>query len=296
MYKKYVGLCSLLLIGILFGLSGVISKYLSSWLNPYQVVEYRFLVAFMFVLIIMLMTRQRLSLGKINTQTLSLFALTFPVSVIFFTLAIFNTTVSLAVFSFYISTLVSSFIVGRFYFGENITSNKKIALIFILLAVLSFTNPFQNFHIQIGFVFGIISGIFQTIASSFQKIVGKSTNRISLLMIQTLAGVGISVVTISLTGGSLIPVIPQSALLVTLFFGAIFLAISYLFLVGFKHTNLNTGSILVSSELFFGPFFAFILLSESLTRLELIGGVFIVAAVFYANRKDSRLSVGHSKS
>lgn len=287
MYKEYVGSASLLLIGILFGLSGVIAKYLSAWLNPYQVVEYRFLVAFILAVVILYATRQKLSFNKLDTKTLVLFAVTFPVSVIFFTLAIFNTTVSLAVFSFYIATLVSSFLVGWTYFGEKITTNKKIALVFIFLAVLAFTNPFQNFNIQLGFVFGIISGIFQTIASSLQKIVGKSTNRIGLLIIQTLAGVGISALAICLIGGSLFPPIPQATLFVTIFFGAIFLAISYLFLVGFKYTNLNTGSILVSSELFFGPFFAFMLLSENLTGLELLGGLLIGAAVLFSSRKDS---------
>ena len=286
MYEKYIGPASLLLIGVLFGLSGVIAKYLSGLLNPYQVVEYRFLVAFILALIFLLATKQKISFNKLDTKILTFYAVTFPISVIFFTLAIFYTTVSLAVFSFYIATLISSFVVGRMYFGEKITTNKKIALVFILLAVLAFTNPFQNFNIQLGFVFGIISGIFQTIASSFQKIVGKSTNRISLLIIQTLAGVGISALTIGLSGGSFFPSIPLMALFIAIFFGAIFLAISYLFLVGFKYTNLNTGSILVSSELFFGPFFAFMLLSENLSGLELLGGVFIATAVIFSNKKD----------
>lgn len=284
MPKKLIGSASLLLIGILFGLSGVIGKYLSTWLNPYQVVEYRFIGAFTFAVAILLLTRQSLSLKKIELKTLVLFAVTFPVSVIFFYLSIFKTTVSLAVFSFYIATLVSSFVVGKIYFGEKITKNKKIALLFILLAVIAFTNPFNNFSIQLGFVYGVISGIFQTIASAFQKIVGKSTNRIGLLIVQALAGIGVSALTIIMMGGSLLPALPQTALFVTILFGAIFLVISYLFLVGFKHINLNVGSILVSTELFFGPLFAYLLLSEKLTGLELLGGIFISIAVLFSSR------------
>lgn len=284
MTKKYIGLASLILVGILFGLSGVIAKYLSTWLNPYQVVEYRFLIAFICALLISLLTKQKITFNKIDLKTLILFSITFPISVIFFTLAIFHTTVSLAVFSFYIATLVSSFFVGWKYFGEKITKNKKIALVFILLAVLAFTNPFESLNLQLGFLFGIISGIFQTIASAFQKIVGKSTNRISLLLIQTLAGLVIALLSLSLAGQSLLISLPQTPLVITIFFGIIFLAISYLFLVGFKYTNLNVGSILVSSELFFGPFFAFLLLSEGLTDLELLGGIFTAFAVLFSNR------------
>lgn len=287
MTKNAVGSLSLLLVGMLFGLSGVIAKYLSLWLNPYQVVEYRFLVAFLTALLLLSATKQKLSFKKIDFRTLGIFAITFPISVIFFTLAIFNTTVSLAVFSFYTSTLVSSFIVGKLYFGEAITVNKRIALFFILLAVVAFTNPMQGFHLQLGFVFGLISGVFQTIASSFQKIVGKSTNRLGLLIIQTLAGIIISALALVLQGQSVLPVLPVLPTAITFLFGVIFLAISYLFLVGFKYVNLNVGSILVSTELFFGPFFAFLLLSEGMTFLELIGGGFVVLAVLFSNRLDS---------
>jgi len=284
--KEIIGPLSLLLIGVLFGLSGVIAKYLSAWLNPYQVVEYRFLIAFISAFLVLLITRQKISFNKIEPKTLLLFAITFPISVIFFTLSIFNTSVSLAVFSFYLATLVSSFIIGRIYFGEKITKNKKIALFFVLLAVVAFTNPFQNFNVQLGFVFGIISGIFQSIASSFQKIVGKSTNRIGLLILQTLTGIVVAMVVLGIIGENFFPLLPMSALLVVVFFGIIFLSISYLFLVGFKYTNLNVGSILVSTELFFGPFFAFLFLSENLTLIELLGGLFIASAVVFSSLNE----------
>ncbi|MDQ5900790.1 MAG: hypothetical protein QG583_217 [Patescibacteria group bacterium] len=286
MKKEIIGPLSLLLIGVLFGLSGVIAKYLSAWLNPYQVVEYRFLIAFISAFLVLLITRQKISFNKIEPKTLLLFAITFPISVIFFTLSIFNTSVSLAVFSFYLATLVSSFIIGRIYFGEKITKNKKIALFFVLLAVVAFTNPFQNFNVQLGFVFGIISGIFQSIASSFQKIVGKSTNRIGLLILQTLTGIVVAMVVLAIIGENFFPLLPMSALLVVVFFGIIFLSISYLFLVGFKYTNLNVGSILVSTELFFGPFFAFLFLSENLTLIELLGGLFIASAVVFSSLNE----------
>lgn len=286
MQKKYIGQISLLLVGVLFGLSGVIAKYLSNWLNPYQVVEYRFLVAFISAVLVWGITRQKISFKNLDAKTLVLFAVTFPLSVIFFTLAIFNTTVSLAVFSFYIATLVSSFLVGWRYFGEKFTRSKKIALVFILLAVVAFTNPLESLNIQVGFIFGIISGLIQTIASSFQKIVGKSTNRIGLLLIQAIAGVVIAASALIVSGETLLPSLPIEPLLATVFFGIVFLVISYLFLVGFKYTNLNIGSVLVSSELFFGPFFAFLLLSEGLTGLELLGGVFVAIAVIFSNRDE----------
>lgn len=290
MYRKYLGEGSLLLIGLLFGLSGVIAKYLSTWLNPYQVVEYRFFIAFVSAVIVFLVSRKKLQFQKLNKQTLFLFAITLPISSILFTLAIFNSSVSLAVFAFYISNLFFSFVIGKIYFNEAITNNKKIALLFIIFAIIAFTNPFDHFAIKVGFVYGLLSGLFQTLASTFQKLVGHTTDRIGLLLTQTFSGVILSVAAIKLTGSSVVGYIPQTAVFVAIFFGVIYLLIAYLFLVGFKYVNLQVGSILVSTELFFGPFFAFILLSEKLTALELVGGIFIAIAVIYANMKEKKVA------
>jgi drug/metabolite transporter (DMT)-like permease len=67
------------------------------------------------------------------------------------------------------------------------------------------------------------------------------------------------------------------------------LAIMYLFLVGYKHTNLNVGSILVSSELFFAPLLAFMLLSEHIAANVLAGGVLtVVAAILVSVPKKAQ--------
>lgn len=281
---KFLGTSSLLAIGILFGFSGVIGKYLSEYLNAYQIVEYRFIVAFFAIALVLLFTRERLNLKKFDLRTLFLFSVTFPISVILFYLAIFNTTVSLAVFSFYIATLVSSFVVGYFYFREKISADKKIALFLVLAAVLALTNPFGGFSLQIGFIFGILAGIVQTTASSYQKIVANSTSKGGLLFIQAFAGVCVSAVAVVLSGAPIFSSIPPFAIGATIIFGLSLLVISYLFLVGFKYVQLNTGSILVSTELFFGPFFAFVLISESMTLLQITGGLLLAGAVYFANR------------
>lgn len=284
MNKKAIGVTSLLLIGVLFGLSGVIAKYLSLYLNPYQVVVLRYSVAFVIAIILVGIKREPLKLRGVKKSTLFWFAITFPASVIFFTLSIFNTTVSLAVFSFYIATLVSSFAVGRIYFNEAITRNKQISLVFILLAVLAFTNPFEDFSIELGFIYGLISGGIQTIASSFQKIVSKKASRLGLLTFQTIAGSLLAGLILVFQNQPLFISLEPFPLVVGIVFGAIFLAISYLFLVGFSYINLNVRSILVSSELLFGPLFALVLLSEVPTSLELVGGVFTIVAVIFANK------------
>jgi len=292
---KLIGTGSLLLVGILFGLSGVMAKYLSDSLNAYQVVEYRFAIALLAALALAVVLRKKLQFGEHDKKSLALFAVSFPISVILFTLAIFNTSVALAVFSFYIATLVSSFVLGRLFFGEHIHIYKQIAFALVLLAIFVFTDPLGTSTLGIGFVFGLLSGIVQGIASSFQKKLSGTTDRLSLLVVQTVAGAALAAVVLLAIGEPLFVGLSGFDWLIAGIFGMSMLAISYLFLVGFKYTNLNTGSILVSSELLFGPLFAFLLLSETLGTHAIVGGILTAIAAIFAHIAEPRKHKGKKR-
>ena len=287
-YQKFIGATSLLVIGLLFGLSGVMAKYLAAWLSAYQVVEYRFAIALIGLLILILIFRPKVSLKGLSKKVLLLYAITFPLSVILFTLSIFNGSVALAVFSFYTATLASSFIIGRIFFNEKIYIYKQLALVAILISVIAFTDPLHNLGLNLGLMFGLLSGLVQGIASSFQKLLSNHANKTSLLLYQCLAGVVLAVIALAWAKEPLFVEIGMFQWLVVILFGLAMLAITYLFLVGFKYTNLNTGSVLVSSELFFGPFFAFVLLSEQLSVGILVGGLFTVVAVILSSFNEPR--------
>lgn len=72
-------------------------------------------------------------------------------------------------------------------------------------------------------------------------------------------------------------------------YGLLFLIISYLLLIGFQKTDINIGSMLVSTELFFGPLFAYIIFRETLSVSEILGSLFVVVAVINLNLKKSFL-------
>ncbi len=257
-------------------------------MNAYQVVEYRFAIALLAAFGLVIILRKKLQFGEHDKKSLILFAISFPVSVILFTFAIFYTTVALAVFSFYIATLVSSFVLGRLFFGERIHIYKQTALMLVLLAIFVFTDPFGSSTLGVGFIFGLLAGVVQGIASSFQKKLSNTTDKLSLLVVQTTAGVALSATVLFATGQPLFVELSTSDWIIAAVFGVSMLAISYLFLVGFKYTNLNTGSILVSSELLFGPLFAFLLLSETLGVHVIVGGLLTAAAAIFAHIAEPR--------
>jgi drug/metabolite transporter (DMT)-like permease len=289
--QEAIGPASLLTVGLLYGLSAVIAKYLSRFINAYQVIEYRFGIAFIAAVLILLLSKKRLEFKQVDPKILAAFAITFPTSAILFTLSVFHASVALAVFSFYAANLVAQFVIGKLYFNEKVNLVKGFAILASVASLVAFTNPFSHFTVTSGLAFGLIAGVVQAIASSFQKLLSSSTDKTSLLILQTLAGVVMAVIILALTGKSLVPSLNGFAWFSTVVFGLGMLAIMYLFLVGYKYTNLNIGSILVSSELFFGPFFALLLLSERIAANVLIGGVFTtLAAVLVSVPPKSRAS------
>jgi drug/metabolite transporter (DMT)-like permease len=287
--KKIYGLGALFLIGILFGISGVIAKYLSQFLTSYEIVFMRFTFAFIFTFIVFLYTRTKINFKLLDKKYLLLFSVLLPLSVIFFTLSISASKVSTAVFSFYLSNLISSFFVGKIFLKEQIRFEKWVALFLLIGALILLTNPLSvdGGIFTIGLFYGIVSGIFQTLTSYAQKRMGKIENRNQLLLIQTLSGIIIAAIAILAFSGFNINIsLSLFTWSVILIFGLIFLLISYLFLVGFEIVDLNVGNILVSSELIFGPVFAFMLLSEPISSVEIYAGVLIILGVVIANTRE----------
>ncbi len=282
---KISGYISLLLVGIFFGISGPLAKYLSPWTNAYQAVALRFGIALLFAILTGFFTKSETkSKSELKLFDTSLFALSFPLSTIFFTLAVFNTKISLAIFSFYIANLVSSFILGRIFFKERVDKQKTISLLLILISLGFFTNITSNFSIDLGFIYGLVSGILQTITSIFQKrLVG--INRLSLVKIQTFTGLVFAIIFMYFTSSLSFPILPINGIVMATLYGLLFLIISYLLLIGFQKTDINIGSMLVSTELLFGPLFAYLMFKESLTTSEIVGSILVIIAVININRK-----------
>jgi drug/metabolite transporter (DMT)-like permease len=273
-----VGTSSLLVVGLLYGLSAVITKYLSDVINAYQVIEYRFGIAFLAAAAALALSARRVTFDHIDTATLVAFAVTFPASAILFTLSVFHASVALAVFSFYIANLLSQFALGSMFFHEEIDRYKAAALVVSVASLIAFTNPFSEFTVTSGFLLGLTAGVVQGIASTYQKRLGGSVDTMLLLACQALTGTVMAGVILAFTGEALIPILNGFAWLVTIIFGLSMLAIMYLFVVGYRYTNLNTGSVLVSSELFFAPLFAYLLLAEHVPTNVFIGGVLTAVA------------------
>ncbi len=275
---------ALLISGIFFGVSSPLARLMGTWLNPFSVVFIRFLFALPFSFLFL----RKVEIKNVSLKKLIPFGLFLPTSVCLYTFALFNTKVSLTIFSFYIANLISSIIVGYFFNKEKISTNKTIGFVLATVAVLIFTNPFQGFSVNTGMMLGYLSGITATFASLYQKRLSKSIDEKILTFTQIIGGLVVSIVAIVFINDASIFTISAHGLVLGLIFGFIFFLINYLMIYGFKYAEIGIGTILLSSELLFGPIAAYFIFGETLSHLEIIGGVLIAfAAIFVSRHKES---------
>lgn len=285
MSEKQKGNVALLATGLLFGASSPLAKLLSPYLSAFGVVGTRFLFALPFALVSLFFTKGKIEVNKSNAGKISFFAFIFPVSVIFYTLALFYTKVSLAIFSFYTANLLSSLILGKLLHKEHLGTSKKIAFLLSLTAVIVFTDPFHGFSFDLGILFGYISGIIQTISSHYLKKYSSSINEKTLSLAQIVGGIIVGLGIAFLIGDFGLFALSTNALLIAIIFGLVIYLVNSFLVYGFKRADIGTGTILMSSELIFGPLIAFLIFSEVLGFSEIVGGILAIAATILVTRE-----------
>ncbi len=262
--------------GIFFGISSPLARAMGRWLQPFSVVFIRFLFALPFAIGFFLRGER---VGKGPFKKLTFFALLFPVSVCLYTFSLFYTKVSIAIFSFYIANLIASILIGMFFNKEKLSGRRLFGFVITIIAVIVLTNPFQGFVMSTGMLLGYLSGIFQSIASLYQKRLSQYVNEKTLALTQVVGGLFVGLVSILFIKDRSIFAITPHGLLLGLLFGFLFFLINYLMIYGFKYADIGIGTILLSSELIFGPIAAFIIFGETLSGLEILGGALIACAV-----------------
>ena len=282
--NKTKGLLALLTCAAIFGTFGILVRFLNTELSSYQQVFLRNVLSCLFAVVLALATRASWSFKDIRKKFILLYAIAFPLSNIFFTLSIINTKISLSTFSLYIGSLSVSILLGSIIFKEAITKKKIISILFLLCGLICFTYPFSFASVMnIGLLFGILSGASEGVANSLRKSLGGTINRFVLVAIQTFGGSLISYGLMTLASERALPTLSPFVFGMTIVFGILLMTISYLAIVGFSNFDLNLGTVVLSSELIFAPLFALIIFSESPTGYEWIGGLFIVLAIVIPN-------------
>ena len=288
-HKMNKGFVSLLFAGFLFGTFGIWIRFLSRELTTFQQIMLRNLISLLIMLPIAVIVGKKFSLGK-HKMELFFFGLSFPLLAVFFVMAMLYTKIGIAIFTFFASALLFSLFIGSFFFKEQITLVKTIAILIVDFSLGLFAFPMGKNFLNLGFIYALIAGFLSTLNASFKKHLKNKIYRLHLLIIQMSGGlIGVSFLML-LKNESFTPNLSTENLFIVLLFGLIFLSAQYLHTVGMQNIDLNLGTIVSSSEMIFATIFAALVFQEYLSLKEIVGSGLILLGIIIPNLPKVKLT------
>lgn len=289
------GFIALVSTAAILGTFGVLIRALAeTFSNPGQVFIRSFFATLVIVAIVLYKRINFLNVGKKNRKLLLLFSIVFPLSIICFTVSVNLIKVSNSLFMLYVGSLASTAFLGRILFKEKFGTKHILSLILVFIGLMFFVHPLSIESISLGLVLGLLSGIFEGASHTLRKLM-KSVKREVVVFYQSLSGVVLAVVLLLVSNDVFIKEFHISSLFVAIVFGFLLVAIGYLLVYGFGNFDVNLGTIILATELFFALIINSLFLREYPTMFELIGGILIFSGTVITSLKFTKPSLASIK-
>lgn len=270
---------ALLSAAIIIGTFGLFVRWLSHDFLPYQQIAFRNVLGLVISIGLLLISGQSIKTIKNVHPIIGIaYTFTFPVAIVLFTLSILETKIVTSVFALYIGSILSSLALGIVVAKEKMTYTKAFCIALSIIGLFIFSYPVTITNLGRSFWFACGAGIFESITFTFRKFLSNKVDRFALVVLQLFGSVLIAFALIFSFGQTTIPRISDCSWIIGIVWALALISISYLTIIGFEHFDLNLGTIVMSSELFFAALFAWLVFGEAVTILELIGSLFIVIA------------------
>lgn len=284
MVNKLKGFLALLAAGATLGSFSIWIRFLNTDLGPFQQIVLRNIIAVLLSILLILGFRRKIDFKQTPKKYLLAYTFAFPLSIVFFTLSVVMGKIITAIFGLYLASFMISLVVGITIFKEKVTLKKVFALVLVLVALFVYTSPFSPYNfLDRGFLFGVLAGCAEAVANSFRKYLGGKLDKLVLVAVQGVGALVLGIVLVVAVGQFSLPAVSAFNWFILFIFGSLLVLMTYLTLLGFSNFDLNLGTVVISSELFFGPFFAFLVFAEKPTTFQTIGALLIIAAIVILN-------------
>jgi len=272
------GVSALFLTAFMFGTWGVLSRLLGQHFDIFFQFWTRYLFLSSFLLLFLLIKKEW---KPIDTKTLPWFGLRVILgflSILTFYISFNAISIGTAYFAIYAGTVVGGFILGIFFFKEKLTFVKSISFLLSLLGIyiIYFVNfnPSQFLYLLLA----VSSGLIYAAWYSFSKKISGSYSVAQISFIDYATGLLFSLIlSILLHETWIIPTL-TFPWLILLVFAITSLATSILILYGFRHVEVQLGTIILLTEILFGIALGYFVFHEVLTPTILLGGSFVITA------------------
>lgn len=277
MTKINKGFLALFSSAALLGTFGVLIRQLGLYLDIGSQVAVRTFAAAGVALILVVAWKSSLRIPRAKIPALVLFSTVFPLSLLAFTASISETKASNALFMLYVGSLAAGFMIGSFWFKEKVTKVKLFSMVLVIFGLVVFLSPLSISSLTVGVLMGIIAGVLEGTTHAIRKSL-QGLKRETLLFYQYLASGFFGLALAAVRTEQLKLDIDLRLIIVTLVFGIALVGMGYLLLYGFKHFDVNVGSVVLASELLFALIINAAFLAEIPTAQEFIGGMIIFLA------------------
>lgn len=279
------GFLSLTLTAFILGTFGLLIRALApTFSDAGQVIARSFVATTIISLIIFYKKLNPLKINKKQIKYILAFCITFPLSILAFTISANSIKVTNALFMLYVGSLFSTAIFGKFLFKEKFTFKHIASLILVLIGLTFFIYPFSIQSISFGLIFGILSGLLEGSSHTLRKLMS-GIKREVIVFYQSMSGAIIALLFFLVGSEPLIKEFHFASIPVAIIFGFLLVAIGYLLVYGFENFDVNLGTIILATELFFALVINAIFLKEIPTTYEIIGGLFIFSGTVITSLK-----------
>jgi drug/metabolite transporter (DMT)-like permease len=198
------------------------------------------------------------------------------IEVALFTYAILETTIASTLFFLFATSLVVGVVAGAAVFHEKITMQKVVAAMLAIVGIAIYT------HGEGGggaWTWGTAAALGSGVMYGLNNVIGKKlsgADALAAIQYKFIAGAGMMTAAVVLFGEVGVHTFSYTGLGVCLVFGGMLIAVNRLLLYGFKHTDVNTASVILSSELVFASLIGAVVYGELMSRTEVVGGMLIL--------------------
>lgn len=271
------GVVALFTCSAIYASFGPLVRVLADMFGTGAQVATRIGLAFIFLLIIGLLTKRLKKLLWSEYMWAAILGVVSTSIILFFTIAIIELKIASVIFLLYIASMVSSLILGTLIFKESLGLQKIGALLLAGLGLYFFLSADIVLGLSFGVLAALLSGVSEGIGNAIRKKL-KYADRTMVMLVQFFVVTLCATVYIVVSGEDAVKTVSTASLLALVAFATFQLGLNYLLLYGFQNFDVNIGTVILSLELFFAAILGFIFFNETLSLHELLGGVIIFMA------------------
>jgi drug/metabolite transporter (DMT)-like permease len=264
-----------------FALFGVLIRVMGETFTPVAQVSARMCVAAALLTLLHMLFRKMPPLTSRQKMFAILAGVGGAIEVSLFTYAILVTTLASTLFLLYATSLVVSVFAATAIFHEKITMQKIIAVVCTLAGITVYTGGGGNDVFTYGALAALGSGVMYGINNMLGKALS-GADALAAIQYKFVTGAALTACAAYIFGESGVHDFSYAVLGVCVLFGAMLVVVNRFLFYGFKHTEVNTASVILSTELVFATVIGVTLYGETLSLYEAFGGLLILVGSIVA--------------